>query len=565
METQESTDRILRSIGPLDANTGFVHDFVSQTNEHDMFMYYDGDVIDMKLKCEGFNIDPVVLTRITEETSEESWRKRYPRFATTVILKPENTGSQPTPSDTITVEGLTDKDNKTLAFTLSLSHPLSECISYDDTTGIITLDVDFNSDMGDDDRSNAIFVDETFQYYHFKMIKTPFLEHEWDKYELAPVTEGVVFMDNVVPEPLSVLLNEHISHLAASTPVDWHPGSNDCVRDLVHPSLYPFVRGESPTTSDADSVLGKIDKYNEEVSQEEGLDRWGRKFEVSKYQWIPTIFNVDEEGAVDIEGYINNLDRNKYGHLYSSLANLFQMFLPHFETIYAYAKALKFAPAEDDYDGGWMDIEREYNPDMASSRLRGTQLRVITKIVDYELKNTSDAVEGVYHVEGMSTDHIIMTGIFIVDRDPEFHGGDLTFRRSFLDFEGSYIFEQISQSRHWRAEQIVEENIRPLGTLATPKGRMIVFPNSHIHKLSKMTRIDTSSNEESAGISRRRVVVFWVVDPEREVVCTREVPIQQERTMTEEKAREHRTALMEERKRHKTALNGERKISLCEH
>ncbi len=30
-----------------------------------------------------------------------------------------------------------------------------------------------------------------------------------------------------------------------NTDIDWHPDSNDIVRDLVHPSMYPYIKGVS--------------------------------------------------------------------------------------------------------------------------------------------------------------------------------------------------------------------------------------------------------------------------------------------------------------------------------
>lgn len=56
----------------------------------------------------------------------------------------------------------------------------------------------------------------------------------------------VVKSDSLIPEYLHKYLLrafERLRHDQASE-IDWHPGSNDMVQDLVHPSMYPFVYGE---------------------------------------------------------------------------------------------------------------------------------------------------------------------------------------------------------------------------------------------------------------------------------------------------------------------------------
>lgn len=92
---------------------------------------------------------------------------------------------------------------------------------------------------------------------------------------------------------------------------------------------------------------------------------------------------------------------------------------------------------------------------------------------------------------------------------------------------------------------------------------MVVFPNSHVHKLSKM-----SVNKELAcgkGKQKRRIIVFWLVDPERKkMITTRGVDPPQQMSMSMEDAKRYRLELMEERKKHKQDWNV-RKIELCEH
>jgi hypothetical protein len=99
-------------------------------------------------------------------------------------------------------------------------------------------------------------------------------------------------------------------------------------------------------------------------------------------------------------------------------------------------------------------------------------------------------------------------------------------------------------------------DVRPLGRLKSPANRVIVFPNSHIHRLSSMYSSDGND-------AVRRIVVFWLVNPERPIVSTANVSPQQE-AMTLDEAQRNRLALMAERKLHKETFE-EREVFLCEH
>lgn len=50
--------------------------------------------------------------------------------------------------------------------------------------------------------------------------------------------------DELVPPSLAADLATALLPLE-ERPVDWHPGSDGMVRDLLHPSLYCYVRGVS--------------------------------------------------------------------------------------------------------------------------------------------------------------------------------------------------------------------------------------------------------------------------------------------------------------------------------
>jgi len=378
---------------------------------------------------------------------------------------------------------------------------------------------------------------------------SPLIAGIWDAQLRAPDPDGVAYSDVSVPEPLRLRLNAQLQRLIDDEPADFHPGSGDRVRDLVHPSLYPYVTG----TSVSDAVLT--------VRENPDYDRWGRAFESSIYQWLPTPFQIANDGSTSIAGYINNLDQTKYAALYTDLSELFSCALPLIEGVLGYIQETTFWTEECkeiDHEGELPEVTRNAAPKPGPSPLlmRGRELQVIPKIVEYRI-DASSAHEGVWHVEGMSHEHIVAACIYIVDRDDALFGGELRFKRAYTVEEAGKLFWNVDQCRPLPIERMVEEGVIPLGSVATPRGRIIVFPNSHIHKLSAL---------EWQGLTeegRRRVIVFWIVDPEVQIPSTREIAPQQERFSRDE-ALAMRLALMEERKRHKQTLNV-RTVSLCEH
>jgi len=373
--------------------------------------------------------------------------------------------------------------------------------------------------------------------------------------------EGVAWSDSAVGGRLWSSLKQAVDRLCDEEPVDYHPGSETRVRDLVHPSLYPFVEGRSESRRSAPQ--GKDPEF----------DRFGRPFERSRFQWLPTPFTVSSSGSVSIDAYINNLDRDRHPDLYGALSQLFEAALPLFESVLGYVDETDLWIEGADEGARRIDgskyfgaadpkkyltsLLREQSRPTSSRSLRNRTLQVIPKIVEYRL-TPGEEHEGVWHVEGMSHEHIIATCVYVLERDDSVLGGDLEFRRAFTSMEAEILVHGLGQINMPPALQtLFDTEGPPLGGLETPEGRMIVFPNSHIHRLSQL-RLAPGADE-----GRRRIVVFWLVDPDVQIHSTADVEPQQE-VFTREEALEFRLELMEERRLHKQSLNP-RAVNLCEH
>ena len=398
-------------------------------------------------------------------------------------------------------------------------------------------------------------VEVTYERGRFYNLQhSPSMLYAWEKHQSRSDPDGVAYADGLIDDDLVPALNEDVQRLIDTEPVDYHPGSGTRVRDLVHPSLYPYVEG-----------LSVADPPIPDPSVPRPLcDRFGRPFEDSDYQWLPTPFSIDADGFVEIPHYINNLDRARHSSLYDHLASLFSAALPLVESVVGYLDCSPFFIADGETEEYDLPYSNDYRPSERSgkpaepTRLRGRELLVIPKLVEYRLEAGGETHEGVWHVEGMSHEHIVATCVYILHRDDAMAGGSLLFKRAYTQTEAARMYYGMRQDPPTPISTMVKEGTIPIGRLDTPQGRLIVFPNSHIHKLTELTV--TGDAKEAT----RRVIVFWVVDPNiTELATTREVAPQQEKISREEALR-IRLELMEERKRHKQTLNV-RAVSLCEH
>lgn len=334
---------------------------------------------------------------------------------------------------------------------------------------------------------------------------------------------------------------------------DYHPGSNNTVRNIVHPSLYAHVRPDAENIAEDHPVL----------------DRFGRPFELSKYQWLPAEVDVDKNLKGKFVSPINNFTQDSM-----LLEPALNEAIPLLQKAYEYVK--NYHPWDehsDERDPG------EYPHQTVS--FAGKRLQIITKIVEYDLSDCD--FEGVWHVEGMSHEHIVATAVLTLYRGSEVLGGELNFKRAPTEEEASYFAQRVNSSNLDEVgSKLVATGSWPLGRVKTERHDWVVFPNSHIHRLSKLTTWDRyraerdgqppPQKEPVTGRNRwrswslsakRRVLVFWLVDPAERITSTQDIPNPQA-NMTLEQAKVNRLELMAERKLHKEKLNL-RAVSLCEH
>ncbi|MYV70165.1 DUF4246 family protein [Streptomyces sp. SID2131] len=374
---------------------------------------------------------------------------------------------------------------------------------------------------------------------------------------------------------------------------DWHPGSGGQVLDLVHPSLFCLVNGVSGAPGRAwPNPTASSSKH--EFSE--------------RFQWLPTDVDVSDDGAVSFRSYVNNVHPENHRELAAVLPDLFARMRPLFENVLTDLRRPRPLRIEAD-PYGWYDSKPEYPnrsahgddaayqeargaweeamddwwenrspvvPDApvftppevpdASARvdLRGRGLQVIVKLATLHLTPEKPGYAGgSWHVEGMLNERIVSTGIFYWDSE-NVTESRLGFRAALDDPD----YEQNDDDGLREVYGLEDEDAlnQVLGSVSTPAGRCLAFPNVLQHRVGPFRLADPTRP------GHRKILAFFLVDPSERIVSTSDVPPQQPwsgtSTMTREQAEEYREELMRERKffvdEHNEQLY-EREFSLCEH
>lgn len=372
-------------------------------------------------------------------------------------------------------------------------------------------------------------VPDEWEYYVISILESPLFDKSLEKLNQRKIKK---FEDSgIIVKSISNIddLLKEIKIYESKTTADYHPFSKKMIRDVVHPSLYPYI--------------DKVSKLKNKINKEKEIkkDFWNRPYEKSKFQWLPSEFLI-ENGKCKIDSYINNLPVSEI-NIYNGIQKLFNSLIPEFEKMWAYIKNMKLYNEDDSA----VDLNVGNSTKKVSIK-PFKNLQVIVKIVTISVK---DNLEGAWHVEGMSHENIVMTAVAVLEQE----GVDATlnFKRRFTENEAYYLYWNLPQDRPSYVNNFINEGLLPLGKLSTQAGKAILFPNSHVHKLDL----------ESNGKNTRRIVVFWVINPDKRIISTKDVDVQQ-KIISKSSAKKYRLELMNERKYHKQNFNV-REINLCEH
>ncbi|KAK7968032.1 uncharacterized protein PG986_002309 [Apiospora aurea] len=436
---------------------------------------------------------------------------------------------------------------------------------------------------------------------------------------------------------------------AAAGEVDWHPRSNDMVQDLVHPSMYCLVWGQTPFLPD--EVVGTTDAvakwagkgeptpdHQEEnpspppVPNSYSMPGVPDHYWSANYQWLPANLAFRDDGTLKFTSYINNLHPVRYEGVYRTIEKLVDRALPAWEQCLAdiqphrgetaragrrYHRISAAAHADDnETDGLWeelnpavlaqlsvqldkeamyelideldaelsdeeavelrdatddLDLEGDVEglpralldklpegrlesekwkqvrepvflePDAftgadyaACERLRDkfgqSGLQVIVKMASVELTpEKPEFPTGSWHIEGQMNEHICATALYYLDSD-NVTDSSLAFRMGTTYDQWDLQMTAGQDAYNW-LERSYGTSFGPtgsggpclqfFGSVGTPEGRLLAFPNVFQHRVSSFRLQDPTKP------GHRRFIALWLVDPHQRIVSTANVPPQQ--------------------------------------
>ncbi|KAJ7764885.1 hypothetical protein B0H16DRAFT_1526075 [Mycena metata] len=372
--------------------------------------------------------------------------------------------------------------------------------------------------------------------------------------------EAIWYSDRLVSDDLIQRLKSAAKALedVPDAQKDWHPGSNGQVLDLVHPSLYCTVYGRTHAY-----LPGKprtADNFLPVCKPEGDQTEWTSP----DFCWLPSDFIIDSSGIATLaSGYINNLNPAQHAPLYRVIEEVLTAFVPMFERVLGdtnreggrkplsdsgrmeeieclwgpngraepeedpgsdddedeffekfYATLDKFIPDANEYAGQLQDRFKPVN-------LRGQTVQCIIKLANIHLTpEKPDYAGGSWHVEGMTNENIVASGIFYYDEE-NITESKLAFRVPMA--EPPYHMQDDTECmRVLYGMGRDEDLVRDIGAVVTKAGRALSWPNLFQHCVSAFKLADPTKQ------GHRKILAIFLVDPTKDrIVSATDVPPQQ--------------------------------------
>ncbi|EFC42928.1 predicted protein [Naegleria gruberi] len=209
--------------------------------------------------------------------------------------------------------------------------------------------------------------------------------------------------EDLIPKELAERVKKQFSELVENIPedkYDWHPGSNQQVLDIIHPSLYCYSKKHS--------------KFNGKFEDAKQLEKQMETAKVET-QWLPTDFEIQENGKVKPLSYINNVDPKSQKELQETICDVLSRFI---------------------------EPVKQFIP-----KLNEKKVQVIIKAANVIVTPEQGFYPGgTWHTEGDS-ENILATGIYYYECE-NVKESVLEFRAS-LDEENFYDIEQDGVEQAW--------------------------------------------------------------------------------------------------------------------
>ncbi|OWZ03719.1 hypothetical protein PHMEG_00024499 [Phytophthora megakarya] len=264
---------------------------------------------------------------------------------------------------------------------------------------------------------------------------------------------------------------------------DWHPRSGQQILDLVHPSLFCYVFGQTLKSSrmfDPTSCSSPAEQMHQLMFNGSDIVEGPDGSDIA-FQWIPTDLTVTQGGddngfKVRCLSYINSLHPEQHKDMYKSIEDIF-------------AKFVSLLP----------DVINL--PQKSKVSLRGKTLQAIVKVADIIFTPENPWYRGgEWHIEGTPAENINITASRLALRaeieEPFYQQNDDSgVAGTFGLFHGDRLIQEF-------------------GLVQAMTSRCVVFPNSLQH------RVEPFELEYHIRPGRRKILAFFLVDFNKPIPST---------------------------------------------
>ncbi|KAF7593569.1 hypothetical protein BBP40_011189 [Aspergillus hancockii] len=404
---------------------------------------------------------------------------------------------------------------------------------------------------------------------------------------------GVVKSDTAIPLELQHALKEAVRPLEGvpEEQKDYHPGSDNKVIDLVHPSLFPVVYGQSKVLRDSRVNLkdcfspaegdtlpvppeeqARIPQYGEKAYTWETEDYEKIKPYSRKFQWMPCEVKFTADDGCRIVSYINNLHPERNAALYEVIENVIARMIPLWDESLSHvdtrAPRIKYTDVEylpssepepiaandeegdsDEFCNRHEEWEKnrpiqlpepaEFNPSavLPSKRINlretfGNQgLQVIVKLANIELTPEKPEYEGgTWHVEGQLNEHISATAIYYYDSE-NITENHLAFRhRGDASYVASVSYPQNRNEFLYSVFGFGPEVRVWCATPVTQNVGMVPTPEGRLLTFPNILqhRVSPFSLADRSKTGHRKILALFLVDPNIRILSSANILPQQE-------------------------------------
>ncbi|KAJ5356553.1 Protein of unknown function DUF4246 [Penicillium concentricum] len=398
---------------------------------------------------------------------------------------------------------------------------------------------------------------------------------------------GVVKSDNAISSQLQQDLRQAASLFenVLEAQKDYHPGSDQKVVNLVHPSLFPVVYGRTRVLPDqvigVDDCLSSMGQgtmipiSSEEeslvASDHESMTHYHIQPRLSrKFQWLPCEVDINDSEC-EITSYINNVHPVEHRGLYDVVEKIIARTIPLWDQSLTRGSDRHRIPyeeveygdpvgpepmrpqhADDNFDEDeYLERHEEwefsrpillpepgdfkvyplwdsYQVTLDTGYFGHSGIQVVVKLANIELTPEKPDYEGgTWHIEGQLNERICATAIYYYDNQ-NITESSLSFRQRGTELD--YIEHE--QDRHEFLQDVYglrtngdwngTEVTQELGGVVCQEGRLLTFPNSVQHKVSSFSLADRSKS------GHRKILALFLIDPHRRVISSANVPPQRE-------------------------------------